>query len=214
MKKESNKNPVVSQSHPSPESSAPVKSGHLSAQEYEEKVGTLLENGETFDAYNLATKGLERYPDNLTLREYGALALLRTGAASEAHLLIEPILSQVFYEPALGQELMIREDSNLPSSVIRSIALVYQSLWYNSRDNEELRRSRALYLYHFEKTEALMSGACAACLSWLLGEDIITQELAKRVKVKSEALKSRYEESGNPSTRAPPRCCTPYIGYQ
>jgi len=44
----------------------------------------LLADGQPFRAFDQARQALERFPDNLKLRQYAALALLRTGALEEA----------------------------------------------------------------------------------------------------------------------------------
>jgi len=55
----------------------------------------LLEDGQYFLAYDLAKEAARAYPDSLTFRLLGALALIRSGAAAEARRLLDPVVERL-----------------------------------------------------------------------------------------------------------------------
>ena len=58
--------------------------------EWEEAAKEFLDQGQAFLAYDLLKTALEYYPDSLKLKQYAALALVRTGAIEEAKQILEP----------------------------------------------------------------------------------------------------------------------------
>jgi class 3 adenylate cyclase len=62
-----------------------------SQAEFETAVRRLIDEGQPFTAYDLATEALTAFPDSVRLRQSAALALIRTGAADRAKALLEPL---------------------------------------------------------------------------------------------------------------------------
>lgn len=140
-----------------------------------------LDNGDVFHAYNLALQGLEADPDNIKLREYAALALLRTGAVEEAKTLISHI----------GDISKIKDGETLGL-----IAHVYRESWYHSKDPGDLDISYDLYYKLFYDHNDLDAGTYALWTAWLLGKDDASVSLAEAIVKFANHHKEQQNKEG------------------
>ena len=147
----------------------------------ENDVKHYLDTGDVFHAYNLALQGLETDQDNIKLREYAALALLRTGAVEEAKILISYIgdLSKIKDAETLGL-----------------VAHVYRESWYHSREPEDLTISYDLYTRLFQDHKELQAGTYALWTSWLLGKDQDSETFAEQIIKMANQLKEQHNKEG------------------
>ncbi|WP_439814132.1 adenylate/guanylate cyclase domain-containing protein [Zavarzinia sp. CC-PAN008] len=68
--------------------------------QFEQRVSALLDGGETFLAQDVAAQGLQRFPNSDRLRVLSALALMRTGAATDALRTLDPVLKDLILDEA------------------------------------------------------------------------------------------------------------------
>lgn len=147
--------------------------------DYAKKVKETLEKGDVFHAYNLAVQGLAADPENIKLKEYAALALLRTGAVEEARTFVEGMITHDLDEEALFL-----------------MAHVYRESWYHSKQGEDLEKSASLYQKIFEAYQDLDAGTYAFWILWLLEEDEHAKNLCEKIIIAANLHKEQHDKKG------------------
>lgn len=154
---DSNKQPIA------PQPSEPP----LDLKALEIDVRKKIEEGQIFVAYNLVMKGIEADPTNTKLREYAAIALLKTGAAEEAKEMISPILEDIEHLEDL--------------ETLHLMAQIHKESWRTTFEPDDLKQSHELYISHFRKTKNYDSGTNAMWTAWLVQNDELAQKLANEI---------------------------------
>lgn len=157
-------NPHSPQSPDSPPSQA----------EAEDSIRTMLDQGQTFLAHDLARKALRRFPDSARLRQATALALLRAGALAEA----QGVLENLYPVPLRADAVPLRHGAEADEETLGLIARVHKDLWRRSGRAEDARRARDAYGRGFEASGGSWTGINAATLSWIVGDRAESSRIA------------------------------------
>lgn len=144
-------------------------------KEAEAKIFNLISTGKTFQAYDESKVLIDEFPESIFLKLGIALALIRTGAVSESQKWTIPILESI---KANSLKYESAEDE---ISVLGHLAQIYKESWVYSRVTDHLEISRDLYRQSFNKQPNTGTGVNSAILSWMIGEDKISQEQAYAV---------------------------------
>jgi tetratricopeptide (TPR) repeat protein len=155
-----------------------------------------LDKGHVFEAYQEALEGLEKDPNDHLLRQYAALALLKTGAVMEAKAMIEPVLNTLSNLDDL---------KNNNPDFLALMAKILKQTWRYSRYEDDLNRACELYKQHFnlctpETTNVesyLASGVEASSLSWLAGNDADCLSYATRVIQLGDKISHEKSQKSN-----------------
>lgn len=132
----------------------------------QEKVKTLIHDGQYFLALDCVLPALEQARDDLELNHLAASALIRIGADKRAEQILLPLLSNNQAD---------EESAGL-------LARLYKNIWLQSRQIDDARRSRDAYLLGYEKSGGYYTGVNAATLSWIVGEKQRAREIAGEIK--------------------------------
>ena len=120
-------------------------------------------------AYDVATDGLEAWPDNVRLRQLQSLALIRVGALQRARAMLETL----------------NKNGAADSETVGLLGSVHKSGGLSSRSRrtrlQELRRARSLYLDGYRRYGFTWLGINAASLSLLLDERRLAATIAREV---------------------------------
>ena len=164
-----------------PTSTRGGSSVETSKESYLEKIKSNLADAEAFKAYSISLEAIRHYPDDAQFREHAAILLLKTGATHEAKKIIESILLQFMIEEEGQMRVDLQRIAFLDPETIYLFANIFKLTWQLSKKFEDLLLSRDLFEIHFSKTKDHSSGADAACLSWLCGDDTKAESLAGHV---------------------------------
>ncbi len=148
-----------------------------SQAEAEAAVRTMLDQGQTFRAHDLAQKALRRFPDSARLRQATALALLRAGALAEA----QGVLEDLYPAPMRRDSVPLRHGAEADEETLGLIARVYKDVWRRSGRVEDARCARDAYGRGFEASGGSWTGINAATLSWIVGDRAQAARLAGSV---------------------------------
>ena len=128
-----------------------------------------LSLGSPLPAYDVATDGLETWPDNVRFRQLQSLALIRVGAFQRARVILETLLANGAADSeTIGLLASVHKSSGLSTQIRRTRRL-------------ELRRAHALYLDAFRRFGLTWHGINAAALSLLLGQRRLASEIAREI---------------------------------
>jgi class 3 adenylate cyclase/tetratricopeptide (TPR) repeat protein len=148
----------------------------LDAQNYKQLARRILEIGEPLLAYDVAAEGVQRFPQNVELRQLLALALARSGAAGSANAL----LSELYAEGHRDEE------------TVGLLARTHKELAREADGSPEaqkhLRKAFEFYAQAYGSTGGYWTGLNAATLALFLGEHeratTLAEEVARRCRQK------------------------------
>lgn len=130
----------------------------------------LLRTGEPLIAYDVASDALNVFPGDVRIRQMLGLALARSGATESANRVLQRLAEEGYAdEETLGPLARTYKDFGLQQRHSRS-------------GNENLRKSRDLYLSGYAATAGYYSGINAATLSLLIGDSETSRRLASSVR--------------------------------
>ena len=121
--------------------------------------------GQAMFAHDVYREGLDKFPDNLRIKQLYSLSLIKCGFLFEARDILSELASQ-------GHD---------DEETLGILGRVYKEMWLMSDDLGHLRRSRHLYLKAFTLNRGYYSGINAASLSLILGEEKTANKLARMV---------------------------------
>jgi class 3 adenylate cyclase len=128
-----------------------------------------LSLGSPLPAYDVATDGLQTWPDKVRLRQLQSLALIRVGAFQRARVILESLFA----------------DGSADSETMGLLASVHKSSGLSTQVRRiripELRRAQGLYLDAFRRFGLTWHGINAASLSLLLGHRRLATEMAGEI---------------------------------
>ncbi len=130
----------------------------------------VLQLGEPFLAYDVASEGLQASPGDIALRRLAALALARSGAAEQAN----SILSALYGEGHRDEEtvgLLARTHKDLAAEAGNA-----------TQRKRHLRQAHDLYLEAYRRTGGYWTGINAATLGCLLHERRRAADIAAQVE--------------------------------
>lgn len=134
----------------------------------------LLEQEQPFLAYDLASRGEQKYPHSLDLRLLQVLSLLRGRSTGAARQSLEGL------EPELTDDLPV-------ASQVR-LAAVHRLIWELEGGHDKLQRARRLYAHLYEVNGRAADATEAAILSLQLGDREQAWRLAETIREDSDPL--------------------------
>jgi class 3 adenylate cyclase len=148
----------------------------LDVQNYKLLARRILQIGEPLLAYDVAAEGVQRFPQNVDLRQLLALALTRSGAAGSANAL----LSELYSEGHRDEE------------TVGLLARTHKELAREAEGSPEaqghLRKAFDYYFQAYGSTGGYWTGLNAATLALFLGEHeratTLADEVARRCREK------------------------------
>ncbi len=160
----------------------------LDAQNYKLLARRILQIGEPLLAYDVAAEGVQRFPQNVELRQLLALALTRSGAAGSANAL----LSELYAEG--------HRDEETVGLLARTHKQLAREAGGSSEAQNHLRKALEFYAQAYGSTGGYWTGLNAATLALILGErqraTTLAEEVAKRCREKlnqsEPAIGDRY----------------------
>ena len=134
------------------------------------KLGEIADKlGQVMFAHDVLQEGLRYFPDHIRLTQLFALALIKCGFIGRAKELLIDLV----------------EKGHKDEETLGILGRVYKDMWLLSGGNLEnsafLQQSRDLYLEAFRRNRGYYSGINAASMSLMLGDDELTEKLAKVV---------------------------------
>ncbi len=142
-----------------------------------------LRQGEPLLAYDVASEGLSRWPEDIRLRQLQGLALARSGATERANSILEALQSA-------GQT---------DEETLGMLGRTYKDLASYARSTPEreqlLARAGEIYTQAYESSGGYWSGINAATMNLLIGETERAHELAG--KVRDQCLKEIEDPAGD-----------------
>lgn len=125
--------------------------------------------GQVMFAHDVFREGLRYFPDHLRLTQLFALASIKCGFIGRAKELLTGLV----------------EKGHKDEETLGILGRVYKDMWLlsggNLENNAYLQQSRDLYLEAFRRNRGYYSGINAASMSLMLGDDELTEKLAKVV---------------------------------
>jgi len=134
------------------------------------KLGEIADKlGQVMFAHDVLQEGLHYFPNHIRLTQLFALALIKCGFIGRAKELLSGLV----------------EKGHKDEETLGILGRVYKDMWLLSGGNLEnstfLQQSRDLYLEAFRRNRGYYSGINAASMSLMLGDDELTEKLAKVV---------------------------------
>jgi class 3 adenylate cyclase len=125
--------------------------------------------GQVMFAHDVFREGMQYFPDNLRLMQLFALSSIKCGFLGKARELLSGLVKK----------------GHQDEETLGILGRVYKDMWLLSgRDSKSslfLQHSRNLYLRAFKKNRGYYSGINAASLSLMLGDNDLSEKLAKLV---------------------------------
>lgn len=154
----------------------PPHSPQSDLAEFRFQVERLLQKGEPILAYDLVRRALSDHPLDVTLRQYQALALIRTGAPEEARQVLTRLL----------------EEQHRDQATLASLARAHQDLAERAEDPARRceHRTRAYELYEeaYRTNRGVWSGIHAARLALELGFPEAAVSIATAVELSARQM--------------------------
>lgn len=166
-----------------------------SEADYLQAVRRLVDRGQLFLGWDTARSGLERFPLSRSLRQAGAVALLRAHALDEAKRLLAPLVGDLDERAAFGGDGPASSGIDADEETLGLYARIFKGAWILSGDVSDLRKSRNLYLLSYRLTGGFYTGINVASLSFVLGEREQSRHLAESVLTAIAGLPSPESES-------------------
>ena len=136
---------------------------------YQQRATQLLSQGAPLPAYDALTVGLREFPGDPGLRRLLALALARSGASSQANLILESLV----------------DEGHNDEETVGMFARTFKDLWSAAPQDPEARQYLEKALQWYSEAHRLSggywSGINAATMALLLDEDARAASLARQV---------------------------------
>jgi len=148
--------------------------GALTPETYRDFGEWLLRLGAPLMAYDVIAEGLDRWPDDVRLRQLLGLALARSGATERANALLRAL----------------RDEGHADEETLGMLARTHKDLWQQATDPAE--RDRQLRLAHegyeraYRETGGYWTGINAATMALVRGQCDRAHELAREVREQCE----------------------------
>lgn len=134
----------------------------------EARLRALLDQGQTFFAYDFAQRARKQFPNSVPIAQGLALALMRAGAPDDAQQVLEELSAQS--EPGARDE----ETQGLQARIARD-------RWERTGQEGDARRARDAYRDGFRASGGGWTGINAATLSWIIGDHAQAMQLSRDV---------------------------------
>jgi tetratricopeptide (TPR) repeat protein len=153
--------------------SRPPGSEHTASAETRDRIRKHLEHGAPWDACDAFREEIAQHDPDAELLYLGALAHARTGAAQQAHALLDRAQALVANDPGLLTEILSLRGRLWKDRLHRAQDATASREWASRARNE--------YLAAYALQRAFYPGVNAATLSLLLGETAGAQGLAREI---------------------------------